>query len=699
MGLPALREELALLPGPALADGQPSHTLHDPVRNVYFQIDWTTFEILCRWSLGEVHAIADAVNAETTLRIDSSDVAGVAMFLQNQQLLQPPPGSAGDFAERLRQIKGSAWQWILHNYLFFRIPLLRPDRWLSRWVGCVNIFYTRNFFLLTMAALGIGLIEVYRDWETFVATLVDTLSWPGILHYGVALVFIKTLHEFGHAFTAKRFGCRVPTMGLAFLVLWPVAYTDTNEVWKLTRRQQRLQVAGAGVITELVVAIWATLAWSLLPVGEWRSVAFLLATTTWLSTVTINASPFMRFDGYFLLSDWLEIPNLHGRAFALARWDLRERLFDLREEVPEFFPPRRHVGLILFAYATWIYRLALFLGIAALVYAFFIKAVGILLFVVEMGWFVLAPFYQEFKVWRKYWPQIRQRSRARYSALLLGSAVLLLALPWPTRINTSALLRPSQQWVVYAPEHARVSRVNVRDGQAVKAGDVLFQLESDEQNSRRANLQAKMVRLDRQTESGVFDPGQRAQWQALQQERVMVQAQSTLLQTEAARYAPVAPVDGVVSDLDPELQAGAWLNRNEALARLVGNGELQVVTYLNEEEVAHISVGDSGRFYTEGLEGPVLSVTVLRIDADASRTLGEPELSALYGGSLQVREKRGVLYPERSAYRVTLSTTELPNSLLAHTWRGKVVIAGNWSIPAWQFVRTALALFWREAGF
>jgi putative peptide zinc metalloprotease protein len=163
-------------------------------------------------------------------------------------------------------------------------------------------------------------------------------SLQGLLAYGVTLAGGEMLHELGHGITAKRYGCRVPTMGVAFLVLWPVAYTDTNEVWKLTRRDQRLKVAAAGITTELVIAVWALLAWLWLPDGWPKAMAFLLATTTWVSTVLINASPFMRFDGYFLLSDYLQMPNLHSRAFALARWDLRERLFALGEARPSACP-------------------------------------------------------------------------------------------------------------------------------------------------------------------------------------------------------------------------------------------------------------------------------------------------------------------------------------------------------------------------
>ena len=143
--------------------------------------------------------------------------------------------------------------------------------------------------------------------------------------YGVTLIGVKILHELGHGFTAKRYGCRVPTMGVAFLVMWPVAYTDTNEVWRLTSRRQRLHVAAAGIVTELAIALWATLLWVLLPDGPVRMGAFLLSSSTWISTLLVNASPFMRFDGYFLLADALHVPaerlmvSFQSR-FGRAKW-------------------------------------------------------------------------------------------------------------------------------------------------------------------------------------------------------------------------------------------------------------------------------------------------------------------------------------------------------------------------------------------
>jgi len=699
MSLPPLREELTLLPGPVLADGQPSHTLHDPSRHLFFQLDWPTFEVLKRWGLDDPGLIASEVSAQTTLQLDAEDVVAVGKFLDQNQLLQPAVGQAGELARRAKVRRGSLGEWLLHNYLFFRIPLVKPEAWLSRWAGRLEVFYRWPFWCATAIALAFGLLEIYRDWDRFSTTLTDSFTLTSWISYGIALTGVKVLHELGHAVTAKRFGCRIPTMGVAFLVMWPVAYTDTNDVWRLTSRRQRLLVAAAGMLTELTLAAWATLAWVLLPEGTLKSVAFMLATVTWVSTVAINASPFMRFDGYFLLADWLEMPNLHARAFALARWDLRERLFALGEPAPEVLTPRRRIGLVLFAYATWIYRLVIFLGIAALVYAFVIKAVGLMLFLVEIIWFILLPPYREFLAWKVRWPVLRKSARARNSALIAGVLLLLVGVPWPNRIATSALLRPEKQFVVYAPAHARLAAASVAEGQRVVAGTVLFEIESMELASRSRAAAEKCERLRWQTAASNFDGEQRAQWQVLQQQLEAAQAEFASLQVDAKRYAPTAPFDGTLRDIDPDLRVGAWLGQNEALARLVDDRTVQVLAFLSEEDVSLVATADAARFYADGVDGPVLSLKVLHVDPEASSTLPEGELSSIYGGSIVVREKKGVLYPEQAIYRVMLSVDDPVGALEGRSWRGKVVIHGSWSPPAWRFIRSAVSLFWREAGF
>lgn len=702
MAWPRLREELSLLPGPALPDGQPSWTLHDPVRNLFFRIDWPTFEVLARWSSADAQGIVRDINASTTLQLEPADVEQVGEFLAGNQLVQPEgaQGSAA-FSERLRQLQGNPFKWLLHHYLFFRVPLWRPDAWLGRWQHVAAALYTRQFAWCTLAALLLGLSQVARNWETFTASLVDTFSWEGLAAYGVALFVVKLLHELGHAFTAKRLGCRVPTMGVAFLVMWPVAYTDTNDAWRLTDRWQRLQVASAGIATELLVAAWATLAWALLPEGGLRSAAFVLATTSWVATLAINASPFMRFDGYFILSDWLDLPNLHERSFALARWKLREWLFALGDAPPEHVAARRQAALIAFAWATWLYRLVLFLGIAVLVYHFAVKLVGVVLFAVEIIWFVLRPVHRELQVWRERGAAIRASARSRRSAWWALALLLLALLPWPGRVTGSAILHPAETWPVYAPAGARVEALPHREGARVAEGEVLVQLYVPELEMRQRALVAKVERLQWHAAASGFDAELRKTLLSSRDTLATAQAELASVETELASYAPRAPFAGRLRDLDPDLQVGQWLARRERVALLVReNSRWLVETWLDEEAVQRVAAGDSALFVTDGATGPALRLHVAYVDRDASRTLPRPELAAQLGGHILTREKGGQLVPERAIYRVTLEPENHGlDALAGQSWRGQLTIHARWESPVWRYLRQATAVLVREAGF
>ena len=591
-------------------------------------------------------------------------------------------------------------KWLLHHYLFFRIPLVKPDAWLGRWLPVARFFMTRAFAMMTGLALLFGLSHVARNWDVFSATLTDTFNWEGLLTYGLALFAVKLLHELGHAFTAKHFGCRVPTMGVAFLVMWPVAYTDTNETWRLTSRLQRLKVASAGIATELVVAAWATLAWALLPEGSLRSTAFVLATTSWVATLAINASPFMRFDGYFILSDALDMPNLHGRSFALARWKLREWLFGLGDKPPEYFKPAHERALIAFAWATWIYRLVLFLGIAVLVYFYFFKLLGVFLFSVELVWFVWWPIRSELKVWQTRWPLIVLRRRSRVSAATLLVLVLLCMVPWPGRISASAVLRPAEIWQVFVPSGARIETLPFGEGDVVPEGAVISTLFVPDLATRQAALLARLAQQQWQAASSGLDDESRKRLLVNQESLSTVQTELAGLEAEQLQFAPRAPFTGRLRDVDPDLHVGQWVSRKEKLALLVReDGRWLVETWLDEDAVQRIKVGDKALFVTDSVLMKSVHLTVQAIDQAASRVLPRGELAAHLGGHLMTREKNGQLLPERAVYRVSLVPQLMPADLSDKSWRGQLTINADWEVPAWRYLRQAVSVLVREVGF
>jgi putative peptide zinc metalloprotease protein len=700
MVLPPLRQELTLHEGPPADNGAPTWMLQDPVRHRYFRIEWQAFEILSRWHWNDAATIAAAIEAETTLQPSSDDVANVLRFMAENELLAPG-GAAGTawYLEKAKQRKSGIWTWLLHHYLFFRIPLLRPDAWLARSEGWVAPLYSRRFLWLTLLALLFGMVEVSRQWEHFVATLVDSFSLQGAIGIGLALIVTKTLHELGHAYTAKRYGCHVPVMGIAFIVLWPLAYTDVNDAWKLKYRRQRLAVGGAGIAVELAVAAWATLAWALLPDGVLRGIAFMLASTTWIATLAINASPFLRFDGYFLLCDALDMPNLHPRAFALARWRLRELLFGLGEAPPEYLPATRRRGLILFAWTTWIYRLVVFLGIAVLVYHMFAKAIGIVLGAVELCWFILLPVWNELKVLRQKWPQIRTTRRSRRSVAIGAGLLLVAALPVNFQVQSQGLLKPGQSFPLIAPAAGRVLNPPGPLSKLVENGQTLMEIESPDLAWRLTTAEARLASAGWAAQAAGLDADLQPRLQVLRRETAAAASVLDGHRKEAERLQPKAPFAGILVDVPSDLQRGDWVARHEKLGTLIDPAQWRVETYLSEESVSRIKLGDRGRFLPETAGGATLDLLVEVIDRDATRALADGMLASTRGGTVPVRERNSQLIPDRAVYRVALRATQAPAGNYSAVQRGEVIIYAQPQTLLGDYLRNVSGLLIRESGF
>ncbi|MCK9389196.1 MAG: HlyD family efflux transporter periplasmic adaptor subunit [Sulfuritalea sp.] len=696
--LPQLRQELSLHEGAPTESGAPTWTLQDPVRNQFFRIEWLPFEILSRWHWGDAATIIAAIEQETTLNASVEDVAMVLRFMHENELLEQRGATGTTFyTEKARQRRSGVWTWLLHHYLFFRIPLVRPDAWLERLQPWVVPLYSLRFLWLTLTALLLGMVEVSRQWEHFVATLVDTFSLRGALGFGVALIVTKTLHELGHAFTAKHYGCRVPVIGVAFIVLWPLAYTDVNEVWKLRSRKQRLVVGAAGITVELAIAAWATLAWALLPDGMLRGVAFMLATTTWIATLAINASPFLRFDGYFLLCDMLDMPNLHPRAFALARWRLRELLFGLGEPPPEYLGSKRRRGLILFAWATWIYRLVVFFGIAVLVYHMFAKAIGLVLGAVEVGWFILLPVWRELQVLLLKWPQIRSTRRSRQTAWLSAGLIALAAMPLSFQIQTQGILKSAQSFPLIATVSGQLVSPPPPSGTVVAGGHELMRIESPDLQWRTLVGEARSTATAWAAQAAALDPEMQPRLLVMRRESMTTAAALEGDRREVARLVPTAPFSGVLVDVPPDLSAGTWVARHEKLGTLIDPTQWRVETYLTEEAITRVSVGDTALFLPETAGRGSLALRVEQIDRDATRSLPDGILGSPHGGALMARERGSQIVPVRAIYRVALRVTD-PLAADIPAQRGQVVIYASPTTLLGDYLRSVAGLLVRESG-
>jgi putative peptide zinc metalloprotease protein len=695
--VPALREDLALFPAAPNRDGSPAWMIQDPVTNRFFRIGWVEFELLSRWALRDPARILRAVGEETPLTVDADDLTQLIAFFRQHQLLRASDSAAVDHLRQMAErAKASRWQWLLHNYLFFRIPLVRPQRALQALAPWLGRLYSRPFFIASVCAAVLGLALAARQWDVFVHTFADYLSPQGLLGYAAALFFAKTLHELGHAITATRRGVRVAHMGIAFLVMWPMLYTDTGESWKLADRRQRFEIAAAGVASEFALAGFATLAWSLVDDGAMRSALFFLATTSWVLTLGINASPFMRFDGYFLLSDALDLQNLHARSFALARVRLRRWLLGWQEPDPEHFEPGLRRFLIGFAFVTWIYRLVVFLGIAVAVYHYFFKLLGIFLFAVEIAWFVVRPLWSELKVWVEQRSRVPRRRVAMIGAVL-GLLLGLLAWPWARSIHGEGWLHAEQQQVIYSPFPARLAMI--RGEGPVKLGETLIVLDSPDTRSKagQSRILAESLALQFDQTVGRSDGAERRT--ILAEQLAQQLAELGAQQAELQRLELSAPFAGRLLDIDPDVRRGVWITANQPIAILIDPTSWVVDCLVEQRSLERLRVGSPVRFYRRNRFEAPFEGEVAAVDSARALVLPHPMLATDHGGRVpSTKQSNGALVPRDTLYRVRVKLRE-PADGFRSVQLGTAVIEGERRsvlADAWTAVAAILV---RESGF
>ena len=699
MALPPIRPELRLNEGPRGHDGQPGWVLHDPATNRYYRLDWVTFEVLRYWSLGEPQLIMSQITATTPLQVSADDLEAVLQFLLKHELLETRAWvGAAEMEVRKQQADSSWWKQLLHHYLFFRVPLIRPEPMLHALRARLGWIFRPYFWWSTLAALAVGLALAWRQSEELTAACLDLANVRGFFASVAVFMTVKVVHEIGHGLVATHFGCRVPTMGLAFLVMTPVAYTDVTDSWRLPRRAPRLWIGAAGLLAELVLAVWATFAWTLLPDGGLRTATLIVATVTWVKSLAVNLSPIMRFDGYYLLSDWLDIPNLHQRCFALTRWQLREWLFALGERPPEHFRTAWRRGLVALGGFIWLYRLVVFLGIAVFVYHYFFKALGIVLFAVELVWFILWPVCSEIQVWYKRRRMILRSNRARWVTGMGFTAVIFLLIPWPRKIRVAAELHPNQEFHLVAPESAELVELPMHDGAEVTAGAPLAVLRSRllEFNVAQARLRSERARTELAAVS--VDSAQQSRLGVAQAMFATAEAERKTREDAIKQLRPRAPFGGVIRWHNAPL-IGENIARHERYATLAGTGPNRAVAYVDENMILAISLGAAVRFYPEACPERSFPMRVTIIETDAARVLTHPLLATAHGGTVPARLVDQEWLPAAGTYRVFMQA-EAPDAWGApRVQRGLAVIDGGWGSWGRLAWRRAFSVIWREFGF
>ncbi len=699
--LPELRPELQLLEGATDVNGQPTWMVHDPLRNRFVQIDIAVYEVMRHWrDRGTFEDLITRVNAGKRVTLDDANLASLIEFLHASNLTTEPKSQGWrHFAREYEAGRHSIAGFLIHNYLFLRLPLCRPQAFLERTVPYAQALWTPAARAVVIGMGIVGLYLVSRQWEEYLGTLDVFFGWEGAVLIALALVLVKAAHELGHAYTAVGFGCRVHTMGVAFVVMAPLLYTDVTDAWRLKERRKRLRIDSAGIRVELAIAAVALFAWAFLPTGPLRSLAFAVSAVSIASSLAVNLNPFMRFDGYYLMSEMLGVENLQSRAFALGRWRLRELLFGLGMPPPEDLPRRLTTFLILYAWATWIYRLVLFVGIALLVYHYFFKLLGILLFALEIIYFVAGPIYGELKVWLKLRRQIFVSRRTAQAAVCAAAVLVMCLVPWSTRVEIPAVVESERLQAVFPIKAARIETRHVRHGDIVRAGDLLLTLSSPdiEQEIERSRISLRLARL--QYSRRIADPMDRESSLILESTISALLAKLEGLKQELAELKIVAPFDGRIVQIDPDLTPGRWVSPRDQIAVISGGTSTVAKGYVAESDVWRIAERTKALFVPDHPMRGSIPVVVSQIAASGAARIEIADLASTNGGRIAVTlDERRNAVPANAQYLVHFSG-ESPQPGLELSVRGVVLAEGHAESVFARLWRQILKVMVREIGF
>jgi len=637
--------------------------LENPSNNEFFRIGDEAYEFIAR--LDGHRTVAEAYRICNELLGDGAPTQGEVIRLLGQLhcanlLYADLPPDCESLFDRYRKRTRRQIQGYFSSFLFVRIPLLDPDLFLDRWVGVFGWVFSWLGLALWLALLASGLYFIIGNIGELVNQSAAILAPGNLLLLYLCLVLLKVVHEFSHAFACKRFGKlsgsrgEVHTMGVMFLVFFPVPYLDASSAWAFREKWHRVVVGAAGILAELAVAATAAIIWANTSTGVVPAIAYNLIFIASVSTLLFNGNPLLRFDAYYVLSDLLEIPNLWQRSRSYFYYLVKGYVWRLKQAHDPAHSIGERVWFVLYGAGSIAYRV--FICIRILLFLSdrlpeqLFVLVPVLAFSAVLVW-VLMPI-GKFVRYLATSPELaRRRARAVGStvATLGVIAACVGALRVPDHCRVQAIVEPTRLAVVYAevdgfvkaslPLGERVSP----DGQAlVKAVNHRLTAQKKSLLSTKRGLEAKrrLVAVREIAAAQIVAE----QIEALGEQIERIDSELSSLQLRA-------PLAGTWIPLEAERLQGAYLRRGQRLGVVASLDEVviratagqQVAAMIVEEAYGHVEIRVKGR------PESTLTGRIERISPAGREVLPSRALGYAVGGSMPTlaQDSRGIMAAER----------------------------------------------------
>tara|TARA_B100001063_G_C16722262_1_gene534292 strand:- start:72 stop:1529 length:1458 start_codon:yes stop_codon:yes gene_type:complete len=440
------------------------------------------------------------------------------------------------------------------------------------------------------------------------------------------------------------------------LVFFPFLYTDTTNAWRLRNQKDRLKIDLSGVSVELHLALLSTFIWAILPDGTMKSIAFFIATTGWIASLAINISPFMKFDGYYVLSDWLKADNLQPRSFALAKWKLRRFLFDFKDAPPELLENSRINIFIIYAWFTWLYRFTLFIGLAFLIYNYAFKVLGIFLFAVEIIWFIGLPIFKEILTWYKMKSQITFSLKTFRTIFIIIILFLTFFYPWQSNITLPAIYSSENFTTLYPSEDSKIIDIKIQLGQKLKKNEIIMKLESEKLNFQINQYQNQIQLINYKLDSSIGSEEYLKSSLTLKSELIKLENGLKDLLKKKQSLIVKAPFNSEVIQM-PDLYTGQWVNKLSPLVNLVDKSNHIIHAFISEKQLDLFNDKEDAYFISSISNESKIPLRVISISNTPQEDLSSfAILTSKHDGPIAVRtmSSNNSLRPENAFYKITL---------------------------------------------
>lgn len=518
----------------------------------------------------------------------------------------------------------------IKNILYIRVPGWDPERslqFLYPWFRWMYTPFGVLFFLAVVLSASVLLAVQFHEFQQRLPEFQQFFGWPNLMYMWIVLGGAKIIHEFGHGLTCKAFGGECHEMGVMFLVLSPCLYCDVSDSWLLENKWKRIMIAAAGMYIEVLLSSLAVFGWWYSRPGLFNHLCLNLFFVSAVTTVIFNANPLMRYDGYYMLSDFLEIPNLRPKADRMLREKFAWYCLGI-ESRPDPFMPQSGTGwFVLFAVAAGIYRWVILFAIILFFYTFLkpygLQSIGIAMAVTSVVSLVSLMGYTVYQIISA--PRIEPMSTPKITVslvVLTGLVAAALMIPFPWSLEAALVIEPHQVHHVYTVTPGQLTELKVKPGDRVKKGQVLARLHNFEKEQEFSRLQKeeKVQRVEIDLQHSLEDAAK----ERLAEEKLQtIQLQLADYAEQVSKLTILAPIDGEVvaaprvkrpkldvtrtklsrwhgSPLN-ERNHGAYLEPRTHLMSIAPDADFEAVLLIDQSDRNDIAVGQDVRIKLDHL--------------------------------------------------------------------------------------------------